>query len=291
MTDFKAGDRVRTYGNIWGRYEGKEGVVTDRLSASGQQLMRLDGSDIDWTFNDSWPIELVKAANVAEGATKVDVASNAVTYHAFEAGDIVKIKKGRSLASRLHIGQTSEVLTRTWNADQGDWEYSLAHIEGMLWADELEFEASSWEAWEEKKNAAPEDEEVSWDDNGEAVDTGDWRKVTMEELNKESDTPLTVYSSDTTVVPADVANPFHAKVRAILSEIGDTIIAKNEQYGNSALEPVRIFSKASATEQIKVRMDDKISRLVRGNGEGDEDAAFDLLGYIVLLKIAESEDD
>ena len=92
-------------------------------------------------------------------------------------------------------------------------------------------------------------------------------------------------------VPADVANPFPAKVRAILSEIGDTLIAKNQQYGNSALEPVRIFSKASAVEQIKVRMDDKISRLVRGNGEGDEDAQADLLGYIVLLKIAQSEDD
>ena len=89
----------------------------------------------------------------------------------------------------------------------------------------------------------------------------------------------------------DAANAFPAKVRAILSEIGDTIIAKNEQYGNSALEPVRIFSKASAVEQIKVRMDDKISRLVRGNGEGDEDAQADLLGYIVLLKIAQSEDD
>ena len=100
-----------------------------------------------------------------------------------------------------------------------------------------------------------------------------------------------VAQEETNEVPADVANPFPAKVRAILSEIGDTIIAKNEQYGNAALEPVRIFSKASATEQIKVRMDDKISRLVRGNGEGDEDAQADLLGYIVLLKIAQSEDD
>ena len=95
-----------------------------------------------------------------------------------------------------------------------------------------------------------------------------------------------VAQEETNEVPADVANPFPAKVRAILSEIGDTLIAKNQQYGNSALEPVRIFSKASATEQIKVRMDDKISRLVRGNGEGDEDAQADLLGYIVLLKIA-----
>ena len=100
-----------------------------------------------------------------------------------------------------------------------------------------------------------------------------------------------VAQEETNEVPADVANPFPAKVRAILSEIGDTLIAKNEQYGNSALEPVRIFSKASAVEQIKVRMDDKISRLVRGNGEGDEDAQADLLGYIVLLTIAQSEDD
>ena len=119
--------------------------------------------------------------------------------------------------------------------------------------------------------------ELSWLGWGEyAVELVEATDVAQEEANE---------------VPADVANPFPAKVRAILSEIGDTLIAKNQQYGNSALEPVRIFSKASAVEQIKVRMDDKISRLVRGNGEGDEDAALDLLGYIVLLKIAQSEDD
>ena len=115
---------------------------------------------------------------------------------------------------------------------------------------------------------------------------GAWDKYAVELVEA-----VNVAQEETNEVPADVANPFPAKVRAILSEIGDTIIAKNEQYGNSALEPVRIFSKASAVEQIKVRMDDKISRLVRGNGEGDEDAQADLLGYIVLLKIAQSEDD
>ena len=122
-----------------------------------------------------------------------------------------------------------------------------------------------------------DDEESPWDAWGEyAV-----------ELVRAAD----VAQGEADEVPADAANAFPAKVRAILSEIGDTLIAKNQQYGNSALEPVRIFSKASAVEQIKVRMDDKISRLVRGNGEGDEDAQADLLGYIVLLKIAQSEDD
>ena len=115
---------------------------------------------------------------------------------------------------------------------------------------------------------------------------GAWGECTVELVEAAN-----VAQEETNEVPADVANPFPAKVRAILSEIGDTLIAKNQQYGNSALEPVRIFSKASTTEQIKVRMDDKISRLVRGNGEGDEDAATDLLGYIVLLKIAQSKDD
>lgn len=38
------------------------------------------------------------------------------------------------------------------------------------------------------------------------------------------------------------------------------LLAKNAAYGNSALEPVRIFSKADPTEQIRVRIDDKLSR-------------------------------
>jgi hypothetical protein len=42
-------------------------------------------------------------------------------------------------------------------------------------------------------------------------------------------------------------------------------------------------------EQIKVRLDDKISRLSRGHALPDEslqDTADDLMGYLVLLKIA-----
>lgn len=39
------------------------------------------------------------------------------------------------------------------------------------------------------------------------------------------------------------------------------LIEKNRKYGNSALNPVRVFSKASADEQILVRMDDKLSRI------------------------------
>lgn len=62
------------------------------------------------------------------------------------------------------------------------------------------------------------------------------------------------------------------------------LIAKNEAYGNSALDPVRMFSKASAEEQLLVRIDDKLSRLVRGDDAG-EDVVQDLLGYLVLLRV------
>lgn len=63
------------------------------------------------------------------------------------------------------------------------------------------------------------------------------------------------------------------------------LVAKNDAYGNSALDPVRIFSKADPEEQIRVRIDDKISRLARGSDAG-EDVELDLIGYLVLLRIA-----
>jgi len=67
----------------------------------------------------------------------------------------------------------------------------------------------------------------------------------------------------------------------------DTLVAKNRAYGDSALNPVRVFSRASASEQLRVRLDDKIARLERGRDAG-EDTMLDLMGYLVLLIIAET---
>lgn len=67
------------------------------------------------------------------------------------------------------------------------------------------------------------------------------------------------------------------------------LIDKNRAYGNSALYPVRIFSSSDNVEQLKVRIDDKLSRFARG-GEfpGDNDID-DLIGYLVLLKVAKRD--
>lgn len=75
---------------------------------------------------------------------------------------------------------------------------------------------------------------------------------------------------------------------AIVAEclaVAKVLVEKNAAYGNSALEPVRIFSKASPTEQILVRIDDKLSRLARGSAAG-EDVVLDLIGYLVLLRLS-----
>jgi len=75
-------------------------------------------------------------------------------------------------------------------------------------------------------------------------------------------------------------------IAQICDEIKDMLIAKNKSYGDSALDPIRIFSKADKTEQIKIRIDDKLSRISRGTefyGDNDID---DLIGYLILFKVA-----
>lgn len=79
--------------------------------------------------------------------------------------------------------------------------------------------------------------------------------------------------------PETTASITYAQVREMLQ-------AKNAAYGDSALSPVRVFSRASAVEQILVRIDDKLSRMRRGHAAGEE-IEKDLIGYLVLLRIAE----
>jgi len=77
------------------------------------------------------------------------------------------------------------------------------------------------------------------------------------------------------------------QIAAICDDIKELLLYKNKQYGDSALNPSRIFSKSSAVEQLLVRIDDKLNRIKKGAGlvATDEDVIQDLIGYLVLLKI------
>jgi hypothetical protein len=83
---------------------------------------------------------------------------------------------------------------------------------------------------------------------------------------------------------------FVADLNEVLADIRDLLIAKNKAYGNSALNPIRIFSKASSYEQLSVRIDDKLSRIMRGEDFENEDTITDLLGYFILYKIQKNRD-
>jgi len=79
---------------------------------------------------------------------------------------------------------------------------------------------------------------------------------------------------------------FSFQVSAYLLSIREMLINKNIKYGNSALEPLGVFSQLSAKEGLLVRIDDKLKRIKNGSLEkDDEDVINDLIGYLVLLKI------
>lgn len=83
---------------------------------------------------------------------------------------------------------------------------------------------------------------------------------------------------------------FADKVDQVLNQTRSLLIEKNKAYGNSALDPLRVFSSAGAREQILVRLDDKLSRLMRGSDAG-EDTLGDMMGYIVLAEVAAVMDE
>ena len=79
-----------------------------------------------------------------------------------------------------------------------------------------------------------------------------------------------------------------ADISLVCNQIKELLLEKNRKYGDSALTPSRIFSKADSIEQLLVRIDDKLNRIQKGAGllATDEDIIQDLIGYLVLLKIA-----
>lgn len=80
-------------------------------------------------------------------------------------------------------------------------------------------------------------------------------------------------------------------IERVVSEISEMLIAKNRAYGDSALEPVRVFSKSDTIEQLYVRIDDKLSRVQRGHEYPGDDTILDLIGYMILLLIAKERDE
>ena len=78
-------------------------------------------------------------------------------------------------------------------------------------------------------------------------------------------------------------------IATVCEEIKALLIEKNLKYGDSALNPVRIFSKSDPAEAILVRMDDKLSRIRTSDPDDAEDAYLDLLGYLILHRVSQMQ--
>ena len=65
---------------------------------------------------------------------------------------------------------------------------------------------------------------------------------------------------------------FREEVSSILDDIRDMLVSKNEKYGNSALEPIGVFSKLSPKEGLLIRIDDKLKRIKNGSLDKDDEA-------------------
>jgi hypothetical protein len=83
----------------------------------------------------------------------------------------------------------------------------------------------------------------------------------------------------------DPQHEFKTDLDIVIASLRELLVRKNKAYGNSVFEPVRCFSKASNVEQIKVRIDDKLSRMFSGT-QDSEDTEGDLIGYLLIHEIA-----
>jgi len=72
----------------------------------------------------------------------------------------------------------------------------------------------------------------------------------------------------------------------VCNSMARLLTEKNKRYGNSALEPLRVFNRADASDGIMVRIDDKLSRIKNSDKLRKNDVS-DLIGYLVLLCIAQ----
>ena len=77
------------------------------------------------------------------------------------------------------------------------------------------------------------------------------------------------------------------KIKSKCKDLEELLLSKNAKYGNSALEPLNVFSQANAVAGIKMRIDDKLKRIKNaGLVDATEDTLQDLAGYLILLMIA-----
>jgi hypothetical protein len=81
--------------------------------------------------------------------------------------------------------------------------------------------------------------------------------------------------------------PTQQKIHEILGAMKDLLLYKNQKYGDSAINPKKIFYKGDSTNSILIRLDDKIGRIMSNTEEKPRvNDVCDIIGYCTLLLIS-----
>lgn len=74
-------------------------------------------------------------------------------------------------------------------------------------------------------------------------------------------------------------------IAVVCDEVKQMLLQKNADYGNSFAYPLGVFSSLTPTEEINVRIDDKLKRIRTGRNEIAEDTELDIIGYLILKRV------
>ena len=79
-------------------------------------------------------------------------------------------------------------------------------------------------------------------------------------------------------------NTTQEKIEILFDNFKRFLKEKNLRYGDAAISPIQIFSETQPGDQIRSRIDDKLSR-IKNSKELKKNDLSDLFGYIALLLI------
>lgn len=74
------------------------------------------------------------------------------------------------------------------------------------------------------------------------------------------------------------------KIQILFSNFKDFLQEKNKRYGDSVINPVKVFSKVEPENKACIRLDEKLQRIINSDELRKNDVA-DTFGYLALLMI------
>ena len=81
--------------------------------------------------------------------------------------------------------------------------------------------------------------------------------------------------------------PTQQKIHEIMGAMKDLLLYKNQKYGDSAINPKKIFYKGDSTNSILIRLDDKLGRVMSNTEDKPRvNDVCDIIGYCTLLLIS-----